>query len=139
MKKTIRLLQYVSIFLEAAAAETILPGSLLLLDSNGKAKKHDVSAGLGMGLFAFEDELQGKGIDDPYSANDITQIMVARRGDQVNALIADAQTIVVGDKLTSNGDGSLKKSTAGTDAVVGFAMEAIITADTGNRIPVMIA
>jgi hypothetical protein len=65
-------------------------------------------------MFALEDELQGKGIDDSYAVGDKVQVWIAGRGDIVYACIADEENIAIGDLLESNGDGMLREHTVET-------------------------
>ena len=58
-------------------------------------------------MFALEDELQGKGIDDPYADGDRVQCWVAVRGEEVYAILADGENVAIGDFLESNGSGEL--------------------------------
>ena len=83
-------------------------------------------------MFALEDELQGKGINDNYSSGDLVSVWIPGRGDQVFAILADGENVAVGDLLESNGAGYLRKHTAGSAgvvefplAVVGYATEAV--------------
>ena len=79
---------------------------LVALDSAGKVVPHGEAAGNAIPMFALEDELQGKTIDNAYEAGDPVQVWVAGRGDIVNA-IAGAE-IAAGDFLVSDGTGKLK-------------------------------
>jgi hypothetical protein len=82
-------------------------------------------------MFALEDELQGKGIDDAYAAGDRVQCWIPNRGEVVLAILADGASVEEGDFLESNGAGYLQAHTpdAGSQdsiyqsAIVGIALE----------------
>lgn len=117
-KNTIKLKKYADIINEYDAGGTIKPGHLLALNSDN-AVVVDSSAGVGNSkMFALEDELQGKGIDDNYVSGDKVQVWNTIPGEEVYALLADGEDVAVGDKLVSAGDGTLKKMTADSSATV---------------------
>lgn len=132
--ETIKLKKYSDVIEEYEAHATIIPGMLLSLNSDNEVLAHGTSTGNAEKIFALEDELQGKGIDDDYTAGDKVQCWIAGRGDQVNALLKDEETIVIGDFLESDGEGRLKKYTADIPdssfyiyplQIVGVALEAV--------------
>jgi len=106
--KTVKVKKYSDVIEEFVAADVITPGMLLELDSNGEVAPHSEAGGSAYPLFALEDELQGKGIDDNYAADDQVQVWLPGRGDIVNALVSGAD-VAIGDFLMSAGDGSLEK------------------------------
>lgn len=113
---------------EELADAAITPGHLLERTTTG-VKKHATAGGRAQRLFAVEDENQGKEIDDDYTASSRCFFKNFLPGDMVYALIAEGETITIGDWLVSNGDGELKE--AGADSAgleedeVGVALEAI--------------
>lgn len=128
-KNTIKLKKYLDIIEERIAHETIKPGMLLMLNSDNEFAKHTPTSGVvAPPIFALEDELRGKGIDDSYVINDQVQGWIAQRGEQVYALLADGEAVVIGDRLASNGNGYLKKHDADSlreDEIVAIALEAV--------------
>lgn len=108
---TIKLKKYLDIIEEYEAAGPIIPGELLELTSAGKVQRHSTADGNTLAMFALEDELQGKEISVAFIAGDKVQVWVAVRGEIVYARLADAQNVVIGDWLVSNGAGCLKKYT----------------------------
>ena len=110
-KNTIKLKKYSDVIEEFVAAGAIIPGMLLELDSNGKVAPHSKPDGNAIPMFALEDELQGKTIDDAYANGSPVQVWVAGRGDIVNA-IAGAE-IAAGNFLVSDGTGKLKPAGSG--------------------------
>ena len=96
---------------EYVANAAIIPGHILDLMSTGKVRVHPSANMIARPLYvALENELEGQGIDDAYAAADIVQVGTFNSGDELNILVADkAAAIVIGDKLSSAGDGTVKK------------------------------
>lgn len=138
---------YSDIFEEFIASAAITPGHLVEVISGGEIRVHTTVGGNVLPMFAVEDELQGKGVDDAYAHEDPVSTWVPCRGSIVNALLADGQTIVAGDFLQSAGDGTLTKyvaehwhsADAGTIyplAIVGVATEAVDLSGSAGTHPV---
>jgi hypothetical protein len=109
---TIYLKSYTKIFEEyEVEGSAVKPGMLVELTSNNKVKKHATAGGQSIPMFVIEDKFQGKAISDSYVAGDRAQVWIPTRGDQVYALLADEQSVSVGDFLESNGAGYLRKHT----------------------------
>ncbi len=123
-KKTIKLKLYQNIINEFVAGGVITPGMLLVVGSDGKVIAHDTAGAATSKMFALEDELQGRTIDDNFAADEPVQCAVITSGSEVLAILANGGDVAIGDKLTSNGDGRLKAAT-GTDFVIGEATEAV--------------
>jgi hypothetical protein len=139
-KNTIKLKKYLDIIEEeTATAVAITPGMLLELTSEGLVQAHSTDGGTVLPMFALEDELQGKEVDDAYAASDKIQVWVAVRGEIVWALLADNEVVTKGDFLLSAGNGKLKVS-ANSEAsfaefpqsVVGVALEDIDMTDSDD-------
>ena len=96
---------------------------------------HSTEHGNVLPMFAVEDALQGRGIDDDYSSGDKVRCWTPLRGDVVNAILEDGEAVSIGDFLESNGSGYLQKlvDTEGSTAasydliysqpIVGIALE----------------
>jgi hypothetical protein len=127
MDNTIVLKNYLKIYNEHDAAEAFYPGHLLEVDTSGDVQKHSSGGGVAAKMFAVEDELQGKGIDDQYSSGDPLKVWLPTPGDEVYAILADGENVSIGTKLVSNGDGTLKAygSETAPNAVVAEATEAV--------------
>ncbi len=110
--KTVILKRYNNVQFEAIAHEAITPGSLVEVMSTGKIKNHATAQGNAIPYFVIEDAIMGKTINDNVAKDDLARVMVAGRGDEVNAILNTSQTIVVGDLLASAGGGTLGKFTA---------------------------
>lgn len=127
---------------EGKANAAITPGHLIELRSDGELQVHGSAAGTAAKAFARENEVFGKDIDTAYAAEDNVLYYVLRSGDEVNALVAaGAAAIVVGDKLESAGDGTLRKvstsaATADTsrDSVVAVALENVDNSGGGTAV-----
>lgn len=111
---TIVLKNYLHIREEYAAAATIIPGMLVELNSAGNVQKHSGAGRTALPMFAIEDALQGKGINqnlaaDNYLSGDRVQVWVPTRGDIVYALLNDEEIVAIGDFVESAGNGLLRK------------------------------
>jgi len=126
---TIRLKNYSDVFEEYAAGAAIVPGSLVELTpaTADTVRVHATAGGNAIPMFALEDELQGKGINDDYATGDRVQVWIPGRGDQVYALLKDEQDIAIGDFMESAGLGQVQKHAADVgDSTVGGVQNAII-------------
>ena len=70
MANTIKLKKYSDIIEEYAAASEIYPGMLVELTAEGKVQAHSNAGQNAEKIFALENELEGKGIDDAYAEGD---------------------------------------------------------------------
>lgn len=128
---TIKIKKYVDIIEEYPADAAIFPGSLIEVNETSEVKVHATAGGNVLPMFALEDELQGKGIDDAYVAGDRVQCWIPNRGEVVLAILADGQSVEEGDFLESNGAGYLRAHVADAgsqdaiyqNAIVGIALE----------------
>lgn len=124
-----------------ATAVAITPGYLLEITSAGLVKAHATDGGWALPMFAVEDQHQGGTITTAFEASaTIPLCWLPTRGDEVYALLADGETVVIGDKLISNGAGKLKKwvaTSAGEliDYIVGIALEAVDMSDSSGADP----
>lgn len=136
---------------EAAASGAVTPGHLVEKISTGAVKAHATAGGNAQKAFAVENDLIGATIDTDYASASRVQYNVMTRGEEVNALLANGQTVVIGDPLESAGDGTLQKHTPDTeslgadssanlttiysDQIVGYAMEAVDMSDSSAADP----
>lgn len=119
---------------ERVANAGINPGYLLNTRSDGKYEKHGTAGANTPRIFALENELFGLGIDDAYVANDLVQAEQCGPPQWVLAkLPADATAVVIGDKLQSNGDGTLTKVT-GTNTALAMALDAVDNSAGGTEV-----
>ncbi len=149
--KSVILKRYLTIEEEKVAVAAITPGHLVELTSADKVQVHGTAEGNAQRMFAREDGIVGKTITDAYSADDRVPVVTLTPGDEVNAILAVSMTIVVGDFLASNGDGTLRKHVPVTggfvaetditvvpEPIVGVAIEAVTTTATVSRIAVKV-
>lgn len=111
---TVKVTKYSDVIIELAASAAILPGMLVEQVPAAATVRAHASAGGNVVpiMFALEDELQGRQLDDGYVAGDQVQCWIPHRGDIVYARVADEQNIAIGDLLMSNGAGRLTKYVA---------------------------
>ena len=146
MSNTIKIKKYSDVIEEYVAAAAITPGMLVELASATTVQAHSGQDENVLIMVALEDELQGGLISTDYDAEDQVQVWVPGRGDMINGILALGQNAVVGDFLTSNGDGNLKvapaASIAGGDEypemIIGQAIEAVNATAAAARIKVRI-
>lgn len=117
----------------------ILPGMLLEMDSDGKVKPHATAGGNQARMFAIEDELQGKGVEDSYAIGDLVQYRFFKPGDVIYAILEDDNEIDKGDFLESASNGRLQKHEADTPSdspltnqIVGMAEESLNLAGSSS-------
>jgi hypothetical protein len=140
--KSVILKNYLNTFEEIdATAVAVYPGELLELTSTGAVQAHATAGGSVLPMFAKEDAMQGKGIDDQYAASDKIQVWIPQRGDQVYAIVADGQDVSIGDFLESDGNGHLQLAPVDSSGVptvanslVGVALEAVDTATSDSSL-----
>lgn len=121
---------------EHVAAAALTPGNLVELTSADKVQKHSTEGGIAEKLFAVEDALQGRTIDDDYAADDPVMLFAARPGDELYVQIKAGENIAIGDKLISAGDGTLiEEGSEGSGVtvreVVAVAREAVDLSGSG--------
>lgn len=120
-----------NIFEEGRAAATITPGMLVAQNSAGNLIPHGSAGAVAEKMFALEDALQGKGIDEDYASGDLVFTAIGKSGEVYFAFLAAGEHVTPDEFLTSNGDGTLKVA-GGSDARVGVALEEMDLTDTGD-------
>lgn len=124
---------------EFRAGGAIKPGHLLGLTSSNTVVVHTPAASATVqgysNFFAKEDALIGKTVDDAYASGDLVPVHMATAGDKIQARVpAAAPAIVVGDRLVSNGDGTIKKAANAIDGrTIGIAAEAVDNSAGGTE------
>lgn len=114
---------------EMVAAAAITPGHLVYENTSGLAAVHATEGGYAERLFAEEDALQGRTIDDDYAASDQVFLHVAMPGDVIYAWLKAGENVSIGANLVSAGDGTLiDEGSVGSGVtvkqIVGKAVEA---------------
>ncbi len=133
---TIKIKKYSDVIEEATAAAPFTPGHLIEFTSAGKVRAHSTATGTALPMFALEDELQGKGITEAYSTDNLVQCWIAGRGDMVYALLNSGESVTAGDFLESAGNGNLQALTTGTP--IAQAVETVNASGGTARIVVRI-
>lgn len=110
--------------LEGEAFAAVTPGHLVEQRSDGKYQKHSVADGASEFIFAIEDSLIGKSIDDDYAADDRMRMIKGKRGMEFLAWLKDGQNVAVGAHLASNGDGTFRAVGVGVNPLA-VAQEAL--------------
>lgn len=117
---------------EGKAIAAILPGTFLKAVATGLDASNAAATVFGnMLLFADKDQQRSRSVDQAWTISENMVAIQPRSGEFLNVLVADAQTLIVGDPLVSNAAGLLVKgdSTA-AQHVICNADEAITTSGT---------
>ncbi len=123
-------------FEEYNAAEAgIYPGHLIKLNEGGNVINHDLEGDRHERMFAQEDALQGKTVDDVYANEALVGAIILPAGSECYAMLDDGEDVVIGDYLVSAGDGTLMKQYADSGMVdvfvVGVALETLDLTGSG--------
>lgn len=118
---------------EFLCKDNMYPGMLaeLVLD-NGliKIQPHSSDGNLKETMFCTEYEAFGRTLLDKSAAGETAQVYFAQAGDIIYARVAN--NVAVGDKLVSNGDGTLKKASESNIVDVGLTLS--IGAAAGDNV-----
>ncbi|WP_427838889.1 hypothetical protein ACQP43_02470 [Actinobacillus pleuropneumoniae] len=117
---------------EALAQEEIQPGALVVFEG-GKLKKHATADKATPALLAQHNYIGGGDIRKPIASGDTVMAIMCEPDVDYYALVKASEKIAVGDKLTSNGDGTLKKVSAAEEAIF-YAREAHTVASDGAEL-----
>ncbi len=112
------------------AGQTITPGQLLKLDSDGGVAVHGTSGGAAERQVAIEDVAQGHGLLDTYAAGSLCFLYEAVPGDVLLMFLATGQNVAEGALLMSNGAGYLT-ALQSTDVVIAVALAALNLSASG--------
>lgn len=125
---------------EAVAAVILTPGEFVDFDSTGKFALP--TAGQVLKMIVIESDLEGSEITDDYAADERVRAVVPQPGSVVRAILADGQSVAIGDPLELDANGELTDVSGNT--VMAIAMEAVdasdsaTTAQNSRRINVLI-
>lgn len=120
--------------IDLKTCEAIAPCSLVAVINN-KLVKHSTAGEQTQPLVITNDYLGGHDIRSEVPA-DTTGIAIICEDDVTyHVLVKAGEALKVGDKLTSNGDGTLKKA-SGTDAVLFYAFETYTVGTTAEQVRV---
>ena len=124
---------------DLAASEAITPGHLIEKFNNAgvwRVRKH-TGTSLAGSMYATEQSMVNKDVDDAYAANDLVEAVVGAPGTTIWAFIASGQTIVFGNALESAGDGTLKVYSAGVKIATALESVTAVVTPTRLRVEVM--
>lgn len=107
--------------LEALTGEAIKPCSLVAV-AGGKLVKHATAGEQTQPLVMMYNYIGGGDIRNDVPLDTTGVAVICEDDVNYHVLVKAGETVVVGDKLTSNGDGTLKKA-ATDEAVIFYAME----------------
>lgn len=114
----------------------IYPGMLVKLDSSNEVVKHANAGGV-LGdevMIAVEDQLQGRNVDTVYDDESLVTVFIVPPGSEVNMLLDDGATVVIGGKIISTGDGTVKATTGTPAKTLGVATKALDLSASSNLI-----
>lgn len=123
---------------EYKAGGTIKPGHLIRKTSTGTVVVHATAAGYAQRMFALENELVGKTIDDNYATDETVSVHMAKPNDEIYGLLAAGVNAANGITLVSNGDGTLKLVTGSEKDVVAYADEGVDNSAGGSAVRIRI-
>ncbi len=116
--------------IEGVAVAAVAPGTTMKLTAAGLEASDIANTVIGeQFIVADKDQQRSKSVDDAWTIAENMVAIAPRSGEFVNVLVATAQTVLVGSKLTRNGAGLLILHTGVLD-VVAYADEAVTTAAT---------
>ena len=114
-----------------AGVAGIEPGMLVEINADKALVPHATAGGDAEVIFVLEDGKIGRTVEDAYTIDDgFIEHVKCQAGDEVMGILIPAVSYDDGDKLTSNGDGYLKKAT-GSDVVVATVADPLDLTDGG--------
>ena len=117
--------------------ETVTPGMLVILDSNGEWVVNTNAGGAAGICIADMDVIRQQSVTDNLTAGDNAKAFVPEVGCTYNLILADGETIAKGDPLTADNAGAVVEATvtgATPDVVMFVAEEALTTSGSTGRI-----
>lgn len=120
--------------IDLKTGETIAPCSLVVVVGN-KLMKHSVVGEQTQALVITNDYLGGHDIRVDVPADTSGIAIICEDDVTYHVLVKAGEALTVGDKLASNGDGTLKKA-SGTDAVLFYAFETYTVGATAEQVRV---
>jgi len=123
-----------------AAGETILPGMLCEVNSAGAAITHNTDGQGGYYFVADMNFIEQKSATDALTIGGTGQFFYPRPGETYNLVLADSETITVGEALTSDAAGAVRSALlTGAEEILFYAEEAITTSGSTARIRARVA
>lgn len=115
--------------IDAPTAEAIQPGALVFLDA-GKLKKYATAGKSTQALVMQTNYIAGGDIRDDVPLGATGVAVICEQDVDYYVRVKQGEALKVGDKLTSNGDGTLKKAGASDEAIF-IARETYTVASDG--------
>lgn len=107
---------------EGVADAAILPGEAVRLAADGKYDPETLATGNGLKI-AKEDGARGKTVTQAYAPGDVLFFYTPLPGDRLNVLVKAGETLLVGDRVNVEGNGSGKfVKTVGSTNADGIAL-----------------
>ncbi len=123
-RNTILLKGHLSVYYDEAPCATIVsPGMLLDQNASNAIVPHGTANVAAAPMVAIEDALQGKAIEDAYAVNDPVRFQYLQQGNWFQGVLTAGQNVIVGDKVSSGGNGKFIKTT-GANIPIARVMEA---------------
>lgn len=122
---------------EDTSVGTLKPGYLVERTSTPTIKAHATQGGYAERAVVMEDALQGDTISDSYTAGDLVPYKLMEPGAECLMWLYAGENVSIGDKLISNGDGTLiKNGSEGSGVtvkqIIAIAQEALDLSDSGD-------
>ncbi len=123
---------------DLACSEAITPGQLVEQFNNAGINRYRKSTRTDKTNreYALDMPMQNLGIDTASAANDLIEVVHARPGDTIYALVASGASLVFGARLTDAGNGYLKA--VGSGEPCAEALENVTATVTPTRIRVKV-
>jgi len=109
---------------EAEASVVVMPGMMVEPVAGGTFVPHSTDGSAHPKMFAVENDLIGRTIDDEYAIGERMILISPRQGDRVLVLLENGEEVEFGTPVTSTGNGRVRVGVEGTDDIVGFSREA---------------
>ena len=114
-------------YVEALAAEAISPGDVVVLDATGKFALKTATADP-VAYVADLNSLKQGGVSDDWETGETVVSFLPRDGEYYNVRVIDAQNLVKDTPLKISATaGSLEIGVPGTDAIIFYSDEAVVT------------
>ena len=113
---------------EAVASVALTPGEFVTFDSSGEFALP--AAGANLQMIMIEDDIAGQEIPVDYDVNDNSRAVVPQPGSVVLAVLADGQSVAIGDDLEIDANGHLID--VSSNEAVALAMEAVDASDSAT-------
>lgn len=127
-----------------AGAAGILPGMVMFYNASDYVPTANAATIFGQQLLvANKNEMQTRSVDDPWTQDENMQMILPRSGEMVNVRVSTGQILDIDTPLVSDGDnlaGNVRAGLVnGTEFVLGYADEAVVTTSDNQLVRMRIA